>query len=553
MKILVKGLLLVGIPGLFQLAVLGVLMKAQVEASGAERTALRAKQVISEAADVLVPVLLESNRVFGAVITNDIAAIDQPAVWRDLSQRLDHLQQLVADNPSQVAAVGRMRKNVTAFRQWTVQSRDLLIHEQEVELVARFRNVAVQQELSEFRRELAAFQSEGHRIDRASRLVLLQSRAMQQDTLAWALFGSLLTAVFSAYFFSRNIGSRLSVLTDNAERMASNHPLAAMVSGNDEISRLDTVLHQTSLRLSETERVATDYRRELEERAAELAGANTQLRQQTLDNDMFVYSVSHDLRSPLVNMQGFSKEIEHASDDLRNTIDEAKIDAPARERMQLILNTDMNESLRFLQNAVARTANIIDALLRLSRAGKLDYQHQPVEVAPIVHRVIDAMQNTIRARKAQLTVLPLPPAMGDATAIDQIFGNLIGNAVHYLDPQRAGHVEVGCIDTLLQPLQQQPHPATNYHTYYVKDNGLGIPVAYRAKTFTAFQRFHTESAAGEGIGLALVLRVVERQGGRIWFDSEEGIGTTFFVALPRVIEAIETPNAISYGQSESVS
>ena len=553
MKILVKGLLLVGIPGLFQLAVLGVLMRAQVEASGAERAALRAKQVISEAADVLVPVLLESNRVFGAVITNDIAAIDQPAVWSDLSQRLNHLQQLVADNPGQVAAVERMRKNVTAFRQWTVQSRDLLIHEQEVELVARFRNVAVQQELSEFRRELAAFQSEGQRIDRASRLALLQSRAMQQDTLVWALFGSLLTAIFSAYFFSKNIGSRLSILTDNAERLAGSHPLAAMVSGNDEISRLDVVLHQTSLRLGETERVATDYRRELEERAAELASANMQLRQQTLDNDMFVYSVSHDLRSPLVNMQGFSQEIEHASDELRSTIEEAKIDTPARDRMQMILNTDMNESLRFLQNAVARTANIIDALLRLSRAGRLDYQHQPVEVTPIVRRVIDAMQSTIRARKAQLTVLPLPPAMGDATAIDQIFGNLIGNAVHYLDPQRAGHIEIGCIDSLQKPLQQRPYPVNEYHTYYVRDNGLGIPAAYRAKTFTAFQRFHANSVEGEGIGLALVLRVVERLGGRIWFDSEEGRGTTFFVALPRVVDALDLPGEITYGQNEIVS
>lgn len=523
MKIFVKGLLLVGVPGLLQLALLGVLVKAHVEATAAERSALRAKQVISEAADVLVPVLLEANRVFGAVITNDVTQIDQPIVWSDLTQRLDHLQEMVADDPRQVAAVGRMRKNISALRSWSIQSRDLLLNEKEVELVARFRNVAVQNELKQFRRELTAFQTEGQRVDRESRMALLQSRATQQTTLALALIGVLLTAIFSAYFFSRNIGSRLLTLTDNAERLASNHPLAAMVSGHDEISRLDAVLHQTSDRLAETERLALDYRTELEQRATELATANAQLRQQTLDNDMFVYSVSHDLRSPLVNMQGFSKEIEHASNDLRGVLAQATFGEQERTRMLTIVDSDMSESLRYLQNGVLRTANIIDALLRLSRAGRFDYQQQQLDVTPIVHRVIDAMQGTIRANGARIVLLPLAPTCGDATAIDQIFSNLIGNAVHYLDPQRAGQIDIGCL-----PRDE----ADGLQTYYVKDNGLGIPQAYQAKAFTAFQRFHANAVVGEGIGLALVLRVVERQGGRIWFESEEGVGTTFFVALP---------------------
>lgn len=530
MKIFVKGLLLVGVPGLLQLALLGVLVKAHVEATSAERSALRTKQVISEAANVLVPVLLEANRVFGAVITNDTGQIDQPVVWSDLAQRLDHLQQMVADNPKQVAAVERMRGNVNAFRRWSIQSRDFLLNEKEVELVARFRNVAVQNELSQFRRELAAFQQEGQRIDRASRLALLQSLATQQDALTAALIASLLTALFSAYFFSRNIGRRLATLTDNAERLASNHPLAAMVSGNDEISRLDVVLHQTSERLSETERLAVDYRSELERRATELATANEQLRQQTLDNDMFVYSVSHDLRSPLVNMQGFSNEIEHASNELHKLLALPELGDAERARMLAILDSDMNESLRYLQNGVRRTANIIDALLRLSRAGRFDYQQQLVDVAPIVQRIIDAMQGTIRNNRARITVLPLAATWGDATAVDQIFSNLIGNAVHYLDPQREGRIEIGCVSQ---------YQDKGLQTYYVKDNGLGIPEAYRAKAFTAFRRFHAEVVNGEGIGLALVLRVVERQGGRIWFESEENVGTTFFVALPQANNALE--------------
>ena len=543
MKIFVKGLLLVGIPGLLQLALLGVLVKAHVEATAAERSALRAMQVISEAADVLVPVLLEANRVFGAVITNDIAQIDQPMVWSDLAKRLDHLQQMVDGDPRQIAAVGRMRKNISALRTWSIQSRDLLLHEKEVELVARFRNVAVQTELQQFRRELAAFQTEGERIDRESRLALLQSRATQQTTLALALIGVLLTAILSAYFFSRDIGMRLTTLTDNAERLARNQPLAAMVSGNDEISRLDVVLHQTSDRLAESECLALDYRTELEQRASELATANEQLRRQTLDNDMFVYSVSHDLRSPLVNMQGFSEEIEHATKDLRSLLVQATLSVQERARLLAIIDGDMSESLRYLQNGVVRTAHIIDGLLRLSRAGRFDYQQQPIDVAPIVHRVIDAMQGTIRANGARINVLPLTPICGDATAIDQIFSNLIGNAVHYLDPQRTGHIVIGC-----RPQQD----TDGLQTFYVKDNGRGIPYAYRDKAFTAFQRFHADAVKGEGIGLTLVMRVVERQGGRIWFESEEGVGTTFFVALPGVADVADRLVGAHHGEDGGI-
>ena len=523
MKIFAKGLLLVAIPSLFQVVLLGVLVRAQLQATEAEAAALRAKQVTSEAANVLVPMLLEVNRVFGAVITNDISGIEQPAVWRDMTERLDHLQILVADNPKQLAAVGRMRGNVENFRRWTVQSRDLLQQEQEVELVARFRNVAVQKELTQFRRELAAFQSEGKRVDRDSDVALRETRLTQRVTLTVALLGALITAALSAYFFSRNISVRLATVTGNAERLADGAELAARVAGNDEISRLDSVLHQTGDRLIATERRARAYRAELEQRAIELATANEHLRQQTLDNDMFVYSVSHDLRSPLVNMQGFSKEITHAADALRTALESPVEHSVMRQSMREILNTDMTESLHFLQNAVLRTANIIDALLRLSRAGRLEYQLQQVDVMPIVQRVIDAMQGTVRQCKAQITLLPLPSVWGDPVALDQIFSNLIGNAVNYLDPQRAGLIEIGS-----QPLLS----GDTLQTYYVKDNGLGIPLVYRAKAFTAFQRFHIDVAKGEGIGLALVLRVVERQGGRIWFESEEGIGTTFFVSLP---------------------
>ena len=113
---------------------------------------------------------------------------------------------------------------------------------------------------------------------------------------------------------------------------------------------------------------------------------------------------------------------------------------------------------------------------------------------------------------------------GDPTALEQVFANLIGNAVNYLDPPREGRIEIGTTPA--------PPGVHSLRIFYVRDNGLGIPAVALPRLFNAFQRLHGNVAAGEGIGLALVRRVVERHGGRVWAESREGVGTTFYLSLP---------------------
>lgn len=275
----------------------------------------------------------------------------------------------------------------------------------------------------------------------------------------------------------------------------------------------------------EIRRLNADLELRIEERTAELTETNRELQQKNKENEMFVYSVSHDLRSPLVNLQGFGQELGMSCADLRALFLEDGVAEGVRDRGLALLNGSMAKSLRYVQSGVLRLSNIIDGMLRLSRTGRVTYRWQKVDVNGLVVRIVESLKNTTEERQATITIQALENVWGDAAALEQVFANLITNAVNYLDPKRAGQIEVGC-QTI------DPDSRDSLRTFYVRDNGLGISAAYHAKVFQAFQRLHADAAAGEGIGLTIVQRIVERHRGKVWFESKVGQGSTFFVALP---------------------
>jgi signal transduction histidine kinase len=524
MKLLTKGWLIVAIPSLFEVVLLASLFKTQADAEDAERWAAHSALVMNHASDVREPMLLESARIRNAVIINDPTPISRPEMWADLDTKIAELERLVEDNPEQSRAMLGIREAVTSYRNWADSARLRMQNGQREALVTQLRDETGPHRLAEFRSRLSRFIDTERQLARQRDEDLQDARESQTIVLVAAVLGSILAAGLASYAFTSNIGKRLGVLTDNARRLADGSKLAERVRGDDEISQLDDVLHRTSERLLHANEEALRYRSEIEQRARELDEVNTHLRAQTQDNEMFIYSVSHDLRSPLVNLQGFSKEIMHATRDLSTEIEALEVPAASKRRIRELIDDDLHTSLRFIQNAVTRAAGIIDAMLRLSRAGRVEYLPVMSDINAIAQRIVDAMAGTIRTKGATVVIQPrLPPAYGDPTAVEQVFGNLVGNAVNYLDATRPGQIEVGCL---------AGSGADGLNTYFVRDNGLGIASAHLGRMFSAFQRLHGNVAQGEGIGLALVKRMVERHGGRIWVESTEGAGSTFFVALP---------------------
>lgn len=538
MRLTTKGLLLITIPAVFELALLAAVVKAQADTEAAQRWSQHSQNVLGQAAQVLEPLLINSVQLRGAVAAGETRYSTAASTWPDVDRRIAYLAELVADDPRQAERAGEIREAVHRYRQWSEQIETLLRTGRRADVIDQYRALYGADPLDSVRREVTAFQVEERRLDVLRSDAAEMARSREQALVAAAVIGSIVLVALAIWMFTQGVRGRLAVLSDNASRLAGDESLTPPAEGRDEIAELDRALYETSQRLIDAERLRFGFEADLARRTEQLVRTNEALRQQTQDNEMFVHGVSHDLRSPLVTLQGFSRELAHACNDLRALAARTSLAPQARERIDRLINSDIAEALRYLQTAVLRASHIIDALLRLARVGRVEYRHQRVDVEEIVQRVIDAMHGTILARRAQILVGALPEVWGDPTALEQVFANLIGNALNYLDPQRDGRIGIGVVPA--------PPDARSLRIFYVKDNGLGIPDVALPRLFHALQRLHGDAAPGEGIGLALVRRVVERHGGRVWADSVEGVGTTFYLSLP---EPPAEPQSFAEGEA----
>jgi PAS domain S-box-containing protein len=263
-----------------------------------------------------------------------------------------------------------------------------------------------------------------------------------------------------------------------------------------------------------------DLERYVVDRTAALAKTNVILAQKNEEVEAFVYIVSHDLRAPLVNIQGFASEISRSCGSLEESLRSAALAPEIETAVLTIVREDIAGALRYINASTTKFQGLIDTLLLLSRTGRQDMLFEEADVRTIVDSTILSLHQMIQSSGALVTAEALPGIRGDITAIGQVFSNLISNALKYSKPGRPARIVVGG-----QILNGLAH-------YWVRDNGAGIAESAQRRLFQAFQRFHPDLASGDGMGLAIVKRIVERHGGRVWAESEEGVGTTFHVELP---------------------
>src|SRR5262249_14512006 len=278
--------------------------------------------------------------------------------------------------------------------------------------------------MDRLRIDLAAFLDEQRRLEDLDEQTQARQRQLFRGFMIAGAAASLLASVGLALFFSRGVFRRISLLSANLDRLGQGQALGPAVGGSDELTHLDEVLRDVAAQLTTSRRQLEEanerLERRVEERTADLSAVNRELFRHVQENETFVYSVSHDLRSPLINLQGFSRELTLSARGLRELFDHPGVPPDVRQRGHSMLDGEVAESTRFITAAVSRLGAIIDALLRLSRAGRVEYRMQAVDLNGLAARAVEALSATARERGAAVEIHPLPRVLGDPTALEQV-------------------------------------------------------------------------------------------------------------------------------------
>jgi signal transduction histidine kinase len=306
-------------------------------------------------------------------------------------------------------------------------------------------------------------------IDRAQKLSGLITGAALVFGLLWALY------------IVRLLSRRLRSMIKLARRLAEGDYHTQIVdTEHDEVSELTTALNTMA--------------RTIGENIGQLERRNQEL-------DQFAYVVSHDLKAPLRGIESASRWIE--------------------EDMGQDLPTHIREFLALMRQRVHRMENLITGILSLARVGKVIEATEPVFVRQLLREIAD----TIGLPQGMHLELPffLPTFATNRTQLHQVFSNLISNAIKYHDHPDTGTISIGCDD-----LNEQ------FYRFSVQDDGPGIAPEYHERIFIIFQTLvERDALESTGVGLAIVKKIVERQGGRIWVESAEGKGAAFFFTWPK--------------------
>ncbi|MBO0906371.1 sensor histidine kinase [Jiella sonneratiae] len=403
------------------------------------------------------------------------------ATAAEIPGQIQRIAELTADNPEQV-------KRITDFRGLTDQYLGLmresiadkqaggsgvkgasLLDEEDIQVVQRLRDLADEMSLEE-RRLLIARESDEKRSVYLSTVIAVAAAV----TLILVALGTI---------------------------WATRRTLRALASTGQQLQNLNEDLESAVL-----------------ERTAELQRANAEIQR-------FAYIVSHDLRSPLVNVMGFTAELDAAIKPLGELIDKAEEAAPeiVTDETRYAVREDLPEAIGFIRTSTEKMDRLINAILRLSREGRRVLAPEAVDMNALVSSIVDSLQHRIDELGITVEAEPVPTVVTDRLAVEQVLSNLVENAIKYLKPGRPGRITVRGRKNAGRVLIE------------VEDNGRGIDPKDHERIFDLFRRSGTQDQPGEGIGLAHVRALAYRLGGTISCESALDEGATFRLSLPTAL------------------
>jgi len=234
----------------------------------------------------------------------------------------------------------------------------------------------------------------------------------------------------------------------------------------------------------------------------------------------YLYITSHDLRSPLVNIQGFSQRLKKQADSIKTLFADKTLEPEILHQLGIITDEDIPKTLSFVFSNIEKMDILINGLLQLSRTGRVKMNIQKIDMNALFSKILQSLDFQIKEAQCEIHINPLPECYGDNALLDQLFENIISNALKYADSERALEITVDAKKTY------------NKVVYTIRDTGKGIAQKHLEKIWDVFYRIDPLSdKSGEGIGLSLVKQIAEKHKGKVWAESEENKGSIFYIEL----------------------
>lgn len=260
------------------------------------------------------------------------------------------------------------------------------------------------------------------------------------------------------------------------------------------IKKIQTSVNEADIARTAVEQKLKESNDKLRENAAHLAMINSEL-------EAFSYTISHDLKTPLTAIEGFARLLD--------------------EDYKSVLGKDGGENLDAIINRAAKMRTLIDDLLEFSHIQRKKLQNTPCNMDAIVKKVLKDQLHNLNKKEYAIKIGDLLACQGDANMLEQVWVNLISNAIKYSSKKEKPQIEIGS------------YKDDQEITYFIKDNGDGFDMKNSDKLFLVFQRFHTQNEfEGTGIGLAIVHKIISRHGGKIWADAKKNEGASFYFSMP---------------------